>query len=83
MNSMTATTMPEAIRQNRADLETGHPAAAAGVFGEWTRREARNDSVETGDGAWDWLSPARLEDGTVPADLIRNAGQQTGIEKNG
>ena len=83
MNLMTATTMPEAIRQNRVDLETGHPPAAAGVFGEWTRREARNDSVETSDGAWDGLSPARLEDGTAPADLIRNAGQQTGLDTNG
>ena len=83
MNLMTATTMPEAIRQNRSDLETGHPPAASGMFGEWTRREARSDSVDTIDGAWDGLSPARLEDGTAPTDLIRKAGQQTGLDTNG
>ena len=77
---MTATTMPEAIRQNRAELEIGHPPAAAAVFGEWTRTEDRNDSIENVDGAWDGLDPARLEDGTAPSDMIRNAGQQTGIE---
>ncbi len=80
MNLMTATTMPEAIRQNRAELETGHPPAANSVFGEWTRREYRSDSVEHSDGAWDGLDAARLEDGTAPADIIPNAGQQTGLE---
>ena len=80
MNPMTATTMPEAIRQNRTELETGHPPAAHSVFGEWTRREDRSDSVERADGAWDGLEAARLEDGTAPSDIIPNAGQQTGLE---
>ena len=81
MNPMTATTMPEAIRQNRAELETGHPPAADTVFGEWTRREDRSDSVEQVDGAWDGLEAARLEDGTAPSDIVPNAGQQTGLER--
>lgn len=80
MNLMTATTMPEAIRQNRAELETGHPPAANTMFGEWTRREDRSDSVERSGGAWDGLDPARLEDGTAPSDTVRNAGQQTGLD---
>ncbi len=77
---MTATTMPEAIRQNRTELEIGHPPAAATVFGEWSRSEERNDSIESVDGAWDGLDPARLENGTAPRDTIRRAGQQTGLE---
>lgn len=80
MNPMTATTMPEAIRQNRTDLETGHPPTADTVFGEWTRTEDRRDSVESVDGAWDGLDPARLADGTAPSDMLHNAGQQTGLE---
>ncbi len=80
MNLMTATTMPEAIRQNRAELETGHPPAAGSVFGEWTRREPRSDSIEQTDGAWEGLEAARLEDGTAPSDIIPMAGQQTGLE---
>ncbi len=82
MNLMTATTMPEAIRQNRARLEIGHPPAASSMFGEWTRTEDRADSVEQPDGAWDGLDAARLEDGTAPSDIIANAGQQTGLERN-
>ena len=77
---MTATTMPEAIRQNRAELETGHPPVANSVFGQWTRKEDRSDSVEQVDGAWDGLEAARLEDGTAPSDIIPQAGQQTGLE---
>lgn len=77
---MTATTMPEAIRQNRADLEIGHPPAASDVFGEWTRSEERDESVENVDGAWDGLDAARLEDGTAPRDTIRQVGQQTGLD---
>lgn len=79
MNPMTATTMPEAIRQNRAELEIGHPPAASNVFGEWSRTEDRADSVKHSDGAWDGLDPARLEDGTAPSDTLRKAGQQTGL----
>ena len=81
MNLMTATTMPEAIRQNRAELEIGHPPAAHTVFGEWTRTERRSDSVETVDGAWAGLDPARLDAGTAPRDMISKAGQQTGLER--
>lgn len=80
MNLMIATTMPEAIRQNRAELETGHPPAAHTVFGEWSNSEERPDSIENPHGAWDGLDPARLDDGTAPSDMIRNAGQQTGLE---
>jgi hypothetical protein len=79
MNLMTATTMPEAIRQNRTNLEIGHPPAASSVFGEWTRSEQRADSSQNSGGSWDGLDPARLEDGTAPRDIIRRAGQQTGM----
>ena len=83
MNPMTATTMPEAIRQNRTELETGHPPVADSVFGEWSRKEDRSDPVDPSDGAWDRLDPARLEDGTAPSDIIPKAGQQTGLEHRG
>lgn len=80
MNPMTATTMPEAIRQNRTELETGHPPAADSVFGEWARTRDRSESPEQVDGAWDGLEAARLDDGTAPSDIIAEAGQQTGLE---
>jgi hypothetical protein len=79
MNAMTATTMPEAIRQNRTNLETGHPPAGERLFGQWTRREQRRGSVQYVDGSWDGLDPARLDEGRVPAELMRRSGQQTGL----
>lgn len=79
MNSMTATTMPEAIRQNRTDLETGHPPAGATLFGQWSMRSRRNSSGDM-PVSWDGLDAASLDAGTSPTDVIRRAGQQTGLE---
>jgi hypothetical protein len=81
MNSMTATTLPEAIRQNRTQLETGHPPVGNGLFGQWNRREERRISVESVDGAWDGLDAARLGDGRAPSDLMSRSGQETGYPR--
>ncbi len=81
MNPMTATTMPEAIRQNRIELETGHPPVGNALFGQWNRKAERRDSVENAPGAWDGLDPARLDEGRVPPALMGRAGQETGLAR--
>ena len=81
MTTMTATTMPEAIRQNRTELETGHPRAGSALFAQRKRKKRRRSSVDSPRGAWDGLDRARLDEGRVSPGLMTRAGQETGLTR--